>query len=140
MDKTAVAFWVTAATLAAAWLALPERHPDFLQTGEPVRLAPLDQPSSMQPRARQQEIVPAVPPARSTYSASSAGAVHAAERAWLARVAAFEQQVAIARERSADPGELALVRQRLRETHFNPEEQVLLDTYLQPAAPTLTRQ
>jgi hypothetical protein len=122
MEKSAAWFWCGAAGLLAiaAWTALD--HPALLLPPV-VATAPVDHaakaPLPTAPADR--------PPARSTAT------VLAAERNWDARVEAYSRQLQLI---EASPE----ARQHLRDSHFSKDEQDLLDKYLRPSAPTLTRQ
>jgi hypothetical protein len=133
MDKGAGLFWIGAASLLslASLAALEDAQPV-----PPERPAPLFRPAQERPAS-------SAPAARSPIAddrLARIGTVQATERAWEARVEAIQRQLELARAGARTPADLAQARARLLDSHFSKDEQVLLDTYLAPANPVLTRQ
>jgi hypothetical protein len=132
MDRATSLFWCGAAGLLAIAVAAALESPVPVAWPSPRAVAaPQPEPTS----ARLGGAAPA-----QARLPSQLNAVHSAERSWEARVDAFRQQSRLIADRGGSPEHVAAALKGLRDSHFSPDEQVLLDKYLAPAVPTLTRQ
>lgn len=132
MDRATSLFWCGAAGLLAIAVAAALELPVHDAPPSP-RAAAGPQPETTFARSR------GAAPAQARLP-SQLNAVHSAERSWEARVDAFRQQSRLVVDRGGTPEEVAAALKGLRDSHFSHDEQVLLDKYLAPAVPTLTRQ